>query len=129
MKIFNLRVLLFCFSATLFSSTQMLAQQASVNVSQDPVFEQILNEKRRINASITVMDKYKIQVFNGDNESAKKILNGMRNEFPQHDGTIIFQTPSYKVWVGNFRTRIEAERNLAEIRKKHPGALIVKPNK
>lgn len=129
MKIFPHRVLLVCVFAIVFSSTKILAQQASVNVIQDPVFEQILNEKRRISASVTVMDKYKIQVFNGDNESAKRVLNSLRIDFPQLDGTIIFQTPSYKVWAGSFRTRIEAERNLAEIRKKHPGALIVKPNK
>jgi hypothetical protein len=36
------------------------------------------------------------------------------NNFWDLDGTIIFNTPNYKVWVGNFRTRIE-KRNLIEI--------------
>ena len=45
------------------------------------------------------------------------------------EGTIVFNTPNYKVWVGNFKTRIEAERNLIEILKKHPKALLIKPSK
>jgi hypothetical protein len=32
------------------------------------------------------------------------------------DGTIIFNTPNYKVWVGNYKSRIEAERNLIDIK-------------
>jgi hypothetical protein len=34
-----------------------------------------------------------------------------------NDGTIVFNTPVYKVWIGNFKTRIEAERNLAEFKE------------
>jgi hypothetical protein len=28
-----------------------------------------------------------------------------------------FSTPNYKVWVGNYKSRIEAERNLIDIKK------------
>jgi hypothetical protein len=56
----------------------------------------------------------------------KKILNECKQDFVDLDGTIIFNTPNYKVWVGNFRTRIEAERNLIEIRTKY---YLIKPQK
>jgi NAD-dependent dihydropyrimidine dehydrogenase PreA subunit len=45
--------------------------------------------------------------FCGDSDKAKKILNECKQDFVDLDGTIIFNTPNYKVWVGNFRTRIE----------------------
>lgn len=106
-----------------------MAQESSVTVSQSPEFEQMLAEKRRINPSITVTDKYKIQIFNGDSETSKKTLAEFKKEFKTFDGTIVFSTPSYKVWIGNFKTRIEAERNLATIRKKYPNAFLVRPNK
>jgi len=35
----------------------------------------------------------------------------------------------YKVWVGNFKTRIEAEKNLNDLKKKYPNAFLIKPNK
>ena len=43
------------------------------------------------------------------------------------DATIIFSTPTYKVWVGNFSTRIEGERYLKIIKKKYPNSILIKP--
>jgi uncharacterized protein YxjI len=105
------------------------AQEAKINIYQDPKFEQLLNEKRKINSSITVNDRYKIQIFNGDSENSKKTLIAFKKENKNLDGTIVFSTPIYKVWVGNFKTRIEAERNLQLLKKKYPNAFLIKPNK
>ncbi len=101
----------------------------NVTVNQDPKFEQLLNEKRKINASITINNRYKIQIFNGNNESSKKALIDFKKEFKNYDATLIFSTPAYKVWIGNFKTRIEAEKNLDVIKKTYPNAIIIKPNK
>lgn len=101
----------------------------SVTVSQDDNFEQLLNEKRRINSSITINNRYKIQIFNGNSESSKKALIDFKREFKDYDATIIFSTPAYKVIVGNFKTRIEAERNLNLVRKKYPNSILIKPSK
>jgi len=123
-KIVAFAALNFC----LFYAEKSVAQE-SASVVQDDRFEQILNEKRKINSSITVNDNYKIQIFYGDNGEARKTLSDFKREFKHLDGTIIFQSPTYKVWIGNFKTRIEAERNLADVKKKYPYALLIKPNK
>ncbi len=73
--------------------------------------------------------RYKIQIFSGESEKAKNTLNDFRREFKNIDGTIVFFTPNYKVWVGNFKTRIEAERNLIEIRKSYKNVHLIRPNK
>ena len=129
MKILTLKTafqlaLFFC-----FFSINLYSQVNNVNVSQNPKFEKLLNEKRKINASITVNDIYKIQIFNGDIESCKKNLVDFKKEFLNLDGTIVFYTPAYKVWVGNFKSRIEAERNLLLLKNKYPNSLIIQPNK
>ncbi|CAM2810742.1 SPOR domain-containing protein [Flavobacterium frigoris] len=110
-------------------SSNLKAQDRNLTISQDPKFEQLLNEKRKINASIAVNERYKIQVFSGDNDKAKKTLNDCKQDFADLDGTIVFNTPNYKVWIGNFRTKIEAERNLIEIRRKYENAYLIKPQK
>jgi predicted deacetylase len=107
----------------------MNAQDQNINIIQDPKFEQLLNEKRKINNAIAVNELYKIQVFSGNSEKAKTTLNECKRDFENLDATIIFNTPNYKVWVGNFKTRIDAERNLIEVRKNYPNALIIKPQK
>ncbi len=107
----------------------MKAQEQKTSISQDPKFEQLLNEKRKINASLTVNDSYKIQIYSGGSENAKKTLNEFRQEFATIDATIVFNTPNYKVWVGNFKTRIEAERNLINIKNRYKNVLLIKPGK
>jgi hypothetical protein len=105
------------------------AQDQNINLNQDPKFEQLLNDKRKINTSISTNDTYKIQIFSGKSDEAKKTLSDFKKENSTIDGTIIFNTPNYKVIVGNFKTRIEAERNLAEIKKRYKSVFLIKPSK
>ena len=129
MRILAIKQVFFCTLTLIITSSCLHAQEAKVIVNQDPKFEQLLNEKRKSNVSITVNDRYKIQIFSGDSENAKKTLRGFKQEFTDIDGTIVFNTPNYKVWIGNFKTRIEAERNLIDIRKKYKNVLLIKPSK
>ena len=114
---------------SLLFSVNIFSQESNVTVTQDSKIEQLLNEKRKINASITVNDRYKIQIFTGDSENSKKTLIQFKKENKKMDATIVFSTPNYKVWVGNFKTRIDAERNLSLLKKKYANAFLIKPNK
>ena len=126
MKFTLLKPALFIMLLIVFNSNNLTAQ---VTVKQDAKFEQLLNEKRKINTSITTTDKYKIQIFYGDSQNARRVLNEFKRNFPPLDGTILFSSPNYKVQVGNFKTKIEADRNRLEIVKKYPDALVVKPTR
>ncbi len=114
---------------TLFFMNKISAQNKNEEISQSSKLEQLLNEKRKINTSIAINECYKIQIFNGNSEAAKKIVSEFKQEFKTIDATIVFNTPNYKVWVGNLKTRIEAERNLVEIKKKFTNVLLIKPSK
>jgi hypothetical protein len=129
MRILTTRKIFLPLLALVALSSKMNAQGQNVSVSQDPKFEQLLNEKRKINASLTVNDSYKIQIYTGGSENAKKTLNEFRQEFNDIDATIVFNTPNYKVWVGSFRTRIEAERNLVNIKDRYKNVLLIKPSR
>lgn len=129
MRILTFKNLFFCAITLCVFNSNLFAQDGSVSINQDPKFEQLLNEKRKINSSITVNERYKVQIYNGDSETSKKTLMEFKREFKNYDGTIVFYTPAYKVWVGNFKTRIDAERNLAELKQRYPNALLIKPNK
>lgn len=129
MRILNLSTYTTAFILLTFWNTDSLAQEGNVSVNQDTRLEQLLKEKRKINPSITVNDRYKIQIFYGDNDKARKTLTDFRKDFRELDGTIVFESPTYKVWVGNFKSKIDAERKLLDVKKKYPHALLIKPNK
>lgn len=112
-----------------YSGQKTYSQPSKINIIQNPKFEMLLNEKRKINSSITVNDRYKVQIFYGTSEEAKKTLSIFKKDYKQLDGTIVYSNPNYKVWVGTFKTRIEAEKNYKEILKKYPTALLIRPNK
>lgn len=125
MRILNFKLLTIAVVFLTFYSVETTAQQTL----QNPKFEQLLNEKRKLNSTVNINDRYKIQIFYGDNEKARRTLGEFKREFDNLDGTIVFESPTYKVWIGNFKSRIEAERNLMEVKKKYPYALLIKPSK
>ena len=123
-----IQIIFTCFIASLATS-KASAQDQNNSANQDPKFEQLLNEKRKINPSLILNDFYKIQIFNGSSENAIKTLSEFKQEFIDIDGTIVFNTPNYKVLVGNFRTRVEAERNLVAIKDRYKNVLLIKPRR
>jgi cell division protein FtsN len=114
---------------TTLLSINSAAQSSKLTLSQDPKFEQLLNEKRKINISMATNEGYKIQIYTGDSENSKRELARFRLDFNHLDATIIFNTPYYKVWIGNFKTKIDAQRHLTEIQKKYVSSIIIKPSK
>ena len=124
------KITLFSFSlVVLLSSQNIFSQTKKSNIEQDEKIEKLLVEKRKNNSAITINDKFKIQIFFGNIEDSKKTLIAFKKDFSQTDGTIIFSNPSYKVWVGSFNTKIEAEKPLITIKKKYTTSVIIEPNK
>jgi len=121
--------LLLFFILSLFLGQKMIGQELKSNLIQDPKIDQLLKEKRKINAGLVSNETYKIQIFYGNSDDSKKRLQEFKKEFKDLDGTIVYTNPNYKVWIGNFETRIEVEKAMVEIKKKYPTALIIKPTK
>ena len=100
---------------TLFSMQNNFSQTKKSSIEQDEKIEKLLLEKRKNNSAITINDKFKIQIYFGNIDESKKMLIAFKKDFSQIDGTIVFSNPSYKVWVGSFKTKIEAEKALISI--------------
>jgi hypothetical protein len=124
-KITTFSILLF----TVLFSQNIFSQTTKTIIEQDEKIEKLLQEKRKNNSGITINDKFKIQIFFGNIEESKKTLLAFKKEFSLLDGTIVFSNPSYKVWVGSFKSKIEAEKSLINIKKRYSSAVIIEPNK
>lgn len=72
---------------------------------------------------------YRIQIFSGGLNQAQEIEKEARETYETWPVSLDFISPSYRVRVGAFKTRLEAEKNLIALRKKHPAAVLLKPKK
>lgn len=71
-------------SLSMFALTcNINAQEQNISLNQDPKFEQLLNDKRKINTSISTNDTYKIQIFSGKSDEAKKLYWALKENLTQ----------------------------------------------
>ena len=68
---------------------------------------------------------FKIQLFYGNEKNSHKIKDEFKALYPDITTKIIFSSPQWKVQVGNYRTRLEADRQLIEIKKAYSGAIVI----
>jgi hypothetical protein len=104
---------------------QVKAQEGKVTIDQDKDITTLLEYKK----DLSTVDLYKIQVFQGNRsgaEAAKIQFANLYNEWPT---SMEYETPNYKIWVGNFRSRLEADKALIKIKKNYTNAFIFKPKK
>ncbi len=111
------------------ATTASLAQEGQVTIHQDETIPALLEQKTEMVKDGVIGDRYRIQLFSGDNNQASKVIREYRTLFPEWSSTIVFETPNYKVWVGNFRNSLEADRALLQIKKSFPAAFRFKPEK
>ncbi len=102
------------------------AQQGRIDIEQDPQISQLLQLYKTANSEANF---YTIQVGFGSFEKAQKLKSDAAIDFPGWYSKIIFDSPTYRVHVGRFPTKLEAERQFIEVRKKYPESLILTPEK
>ena len=103
-----------------------MAQQGTIAIAQDERINDLLKIYEAHNAEI---DYYRIQVFFGAYNEAQNTKSKFELDFPGWSSVIKFESPSYRVRVGRFKTKLEGERKLMEVRKKYPSAMLLKPEK
>jgi len=129
MKIIQIKA--FCLTSliTICFSTFSMAQSGTLILNEDPAIAKLLEIKKDMNKDDKNSDRYKIQIYSGNLGSAESIKSKFENSNGKIRSQLVFETPNYKVWVGSFRTRLEAERALVDVQKKFTDAFIFKPKK
>lgn len=111
---------------TLFSSIGIAQQNKGiVKIETDSKIDKIIASKKQYNKNLKTIKGYKIQLFYGNEKNSYKIKDEFKAIFPEIDTKIIFSSPQWKVQIGNFRTRLEADRQLVEIKKEYPSAIVI----
>jgi hypothetical protein len=101
-----------------------------IEVYQDSWVDTILNRHIQYNHQQNGIDGYRVQIFfdagNNSLNRASNVAEQFQLLFPGDTAYISFSEPYYKVRVGDFRTKLDAEGYLQEILPDYPNAFVIK---
>ena len=108
----------------LITVNQLAGQNGNTIINKSYKLDSIIKLKKELNSKI---QNLRIQIYNGDRTNAELIIKEYIDNFNDTTADIIYETPNYKIWVGNYYTQLEADRNLIKIRKKFSSAFNFRP--
>jgi hypothetical protein len=133
--VLRLKNLSVCFVLCLSSlcSTQTFAQDTTMvcnkyaSVKEDAKIANLVVKYDEYNRKKEFTDGYRIQITYTDVRSdAYKSKGQMYKDFPDLKSYVEYEEPSYKLRIGDFKTRLEATFYMQQVTPLYPGAFIVK---
>ena len=119
-NLFYLLLLSFFFAVNVTAQTEGV-----IKVESNERIKQLIAKKRAYNKNLTYVKGYKIQLFYGSEKGATSVKDKFNEVFPRVKSELRFDSPDWKVWVGSYKERLEADRALAEIKEGFPSAIIL----
>ncbi len=113
------------FSVVILGFINVNAQSQQNNDNQK--IKQLIAKKRDYNKHYGT--GYRIQLYNGTENYARRTRSRFLAEFSKSVAYLKYQTPEWKVQVGNYRTKLEADRALLYIKTKFSGAIVIPQGK
>lgn len=94
----------------------------SVNAQVDPILDSI----NRFNLTRKFIDGYTIQIYSGQNrEEAMNTKKKMVTEVTELNAELEYNQPKFRVRVGSYFSRLEAQKDLVRLKHFFPNAILV----
>ncbi len=97
-----------------------------IEVIESPKVKELVNRHVAFNVEKETINGYRVQIhFGGERKKAEKIRTEFLQHYPEVSAYELYQQPNFKVRVGDFRTRLEAQKFLKQLAGEFPSAFIV----
>jgi hypothetical protein len=128
----SLTITIYC----LILSFLATGQEEQLNIIQDSRIDELLlthkqmNELLLSNPDHSGIDGYRVQIFfesgNKSSDAAREIMEEFEEKYPDYRAYLTWKAPNFRVRVGDFRSRMEAEGFLQRLLKDYPNAWVIK---
>lgn len=108
----------------------------NITIIQDPSIDTILARHIEINEALLrnndnyALDGFRIQIFeesgNRSSTHARQVMAEFSEKYPDIPVYLTWQAPNFKVRVGDFSTRMQAEGFLNKIKRDYPIAWVIR---
>ena len=117
----------FLISLILFFLSHSIANAQDENVIyNDTLTKKLFQIKKDYSKRIFESTYYTIQIYFGNLSEADSILIDFQENFEGIKSELIFETPNYKVRIGEYKDINIASQKLEGIRRTYPGSFIIK---
>lgn len=106
-----------------------LVAQNALPLDEAKDLSSLIQLKSELSKKSELKEFYRIQLHSGSRVEAEKIIKEFDSKNLQLDSDIIYETPNFKVWVGFFRNKLNAEHLYKELKEDFPKAIIIKPGR
>ena len=109
-------------------SISCIAQNGFLILNQDTRIDTLLMKQRQIHANDSTIDGYRVQIFmelgNDALHHADSVMAVFKKKYPDVPIYLLFGQPYYRLRVGDFRTRLEAENMYQRLKKRYKNAFV-----
>jgi hypothetical protein len=103
--------------------------QGKVTVKEDPIITQMMERYTQTNKARKTVDGWRVQIMaTPDRQNLDRSLQSFQYRYPNLSADWVHNNPYYKIRVGAFSTRLEAQRLLNILKPDYPGAYLVADN-
>jgi len=120
----KIRILL-VFMGVFLSVNSLYSQENSIRYN-DTLTKKFYDLKKDYSKRVYESTFYTIQIYYGGLEEADSILEDFRENYQEIKSNLIFETPNYKVRIGEYKDINIASQKLEEIRRIYPSSFIIK---
>ena len=99
--------------------------EGEVQIQTSAHVDQMLAQKKEYNKSVDSYQGFKIQIYYGSEKKCYEVREDFKMLYADIKTSVIFSTPQWKLQVGNYRTRLEADNAIVNIKKEYPGAIVL----
>lgn len=120
----------FCFFFMLiFFSVSAWSQTGNLELKEDGRLASLLTDHAELIKNNEIGNRYKIQLGSyGEIKDAERIKKKFEGRYPDLPVRLQYESPNYKVWAGDFTSRLGADRVFLKIKNHYKSAFVFRPN-
>ena len=117
----NFKLILSAFILLFYASIQNISAQNNINSSDQ--IKNLIAKKRTHNKAHGF--GFRVQLYNGSEVKARNTRERFKLQFPDTFSKIVYDAPEWKIHVGNYKTRLEADKAMLTFKKDFSGILVI----
>ena len=114
-------VIISCLFFVWFLTSQTIYSQSIK--SDSTLINELISKKRSFNKEFGY--GFRIQLYNCFESEAKKTEAKFKIDFPEIKTYLLYRQPEWKIQVGFYKTKLEADRALLDFKRKYRSAIVI----